>query len=75
MLGKHVTVLKPILRLDQMFRRKKSPQPSPHPVSEDKEIGDNARKAITESRMQIGRAQNILESEVRRLDQVLEGKK
>jgi hypothetical protein len=38
---------------------------------EEKAIKDDARAAIQESRQQINRAKNILEVEVRRLDQIL----
>lgn len=38
---------------------------------DEREIEDEARKAIGESRQQINRARNILENEVRRLDQIL----
>jgi hypothetical protein len=38
---------------------------------DEREIEDNARKAIGESRQQIERARGILESEVRRLDKIL----
>lgn len=53
-----------------MFQRKHPVSPADKPEDE-REIEDEARAAISESREQINRARSILSDEVKRLDTIL----
>lgn len=51
-----------------MFRRPRKYVEEAKPDSDEKEIIERAQKVLTENRKQLKRANNILESEIRRID-------
>ena len=53
-----------------MFKRLRRPLP-PGKTDDEREIEDDARAAIRESKQQIDRARDILTTEVKRLDSIL----
>lgn len=54
-----------------MFKKLRRPSTPPEKPDDEREIEDDARAAITESREQISRAKDILQGEVRRLDALI----
>lgn len=72
MLGRHVTALR-LIRGTLVFKQANRPRlhASHEKPDDERAIEVNAHDAIEKSRKQIDRARNILEGEVRRLDQIL----